>query len=340
MSKNKRGSGADLIYAKHNGRSPYNQNVGSFDEQLAFSIWERQLINLAANRFKWDGLPSSIDVRFMELTLCYYGLSVYYHDRDLDVDLAVQGSGTAYVNMLQNPVAFTIIGPAPGFTPNSQTMGAKTLSAYNPVVDYEKAKVDPKTKCIPIWANWLRTPDIDAIQMYARRLAMIDRTIEINVKAARQPKVLKANQNTRLTLENINRQIDQGADVLVINGEGMDLSDLEVLDFGIDPKQLSELHILKTRYWNEIMGILGIDNSNQDKKERLVASEVDANNGQTDSFRFVQLNARRQAADYIKTVFGHDVKVEFNVEVEAQAKIAASQMGVEDGNSKQGKEDE
>jgi hypothetical protein len=286
------------------------------------------------NRFKWEGLPDTVDVRFMEMMLFYYGLAVFYHDKELDVDLVVQGAGTAYVNMLQNPVAFNVIGPGPGFTPDSQTMRTKTLSAYNPAIDYEKIGEDPKEKCFPIWANYVRTPDLDVVAIYARRFAMFDRTIEINAMQARKPKVLRANQDNQLTLNNIARQQDQGAEIIVVNGASVSMDEVEVLDLGIDPNQLSELHLTKTRLWNECMGILGIDNSNQDKKERLVSSEVDANNDQTSSFRSVQLNARRQAAEQINKVFGCNVEVNFNVEVEAEAKALAAQQGMEDQNDK------
>lgn len=335
MSSNKRGGGADDIYANHLG-AQYRSNTGTNDEQAAYMMWRRQLTNLAMNRFSWKGLPDSVDIRFMEMMLFYHALAIYYHDDDLDQDLVVQGAGTAYVNMLQNPVAFTVIGPGPGFSPDQQTMRTKTISAYNPATNYELIGKDPKKSCFPIWANYVRSPDIDVVAIYARRLAMFDRTIEINAMQARRPKVLKATQNNQLTLTNIARQQDQGAEIIVVNSEGMTLDDIDVLDLGADVKQLGELHLTKTRIWNECMGILGIDNSNQDKKERLVASEVDANNGQTDSFRFVQLNARRQAADQINKVFGSNIEVEFNVEVEAEAKALAAQQGMNDNQQEGG----
>lgn len=97
---------------------------------------------------------------------------------------------------------------------------------------------------------------------------------------------------------------------------------IEALDLGVNPDAYDKLSILRTRVWNELMTLLGIDSANQDKKERLVASEVSANDSQTDSFRYVNLNARRQACDAIKLVWGYDVTVEYNAEVEAQADAA------------------
>lgn len=326
----KRGGGADDIYDAHifGAEGRYKRNTDTNNEQISYMFWVRQITNLAVNRFKWEGLPESVDVRFMEMCLFHYALSIFYHDDDLDNFLAVQGAGTAYVNMLQNPVAFTAIGPGPAFTTDQQTMLTKTLSAYNPATNYDLIDKDPKKSAIPIWANYIRTPDLDGVMMYARRIAMIERTIEINAKNMRMPKVLKANQNNQLTLTNIARQQDQGAEVIIINGESIDMSDIDVLDLSISDTQLSSLAVQRTRWFNECMNFLGIDNSNQDKKERLVASEVDANNTQTDSFRYVQLNARRQACEQINKVHGLNISVEYNVEVEAMASQVAEQNNI------------
>lgn len=330
MGSNKRGGGADAIYAEHLWGGAYNRNTGTDDESLYAIQWERDLINLSISRFKWTNLPNEIDARFLELCLCYYALAVFYWDDDYDVPLAVQGAGAAYVNFLQNPAAFTIISPGQGYSPDQQVFNTKVLSAFNQTINYEKIKQDPKKKAFPIWANPMRTPEIDLLRTYARRLAMYDRTIEINVKDMRKPRILKANQDNQLTLTNIVRQADQGADIIVVSGSTIDTSDIEVLDLGSDVKQITELSLNKTRHWNELMGRLGIDNSNQDKKERLVSDEVDANNGQTDSFRYIQLQSRRQGIEHFNRVFGYNIEVDFNVEVEAMAKQMAQQNGIDD----------
>jgi hypothetical protein len=97
---------------------------------------------------------------------------------------------------------------------------------------------------------------------------------------------------------------------------------IEAIDLGVDSESFDKLSLLRTRIWNEAMTLLGIDAANQDKKERLVVAEVGANDGQTDSMRFVSLNARRQACDMINDVFAEfldeEVTVDFMVEVNAQ----------------------
>jgi len=95
------------------------------------------------------------------------------------------------------------------------------------------------------------------------------------------------------------------------------------LDLGINPDSLEKLHILRTRKWNECMTLLGIDNANQDKKERLVASEVDANDGQIQSSAGVALNARQHAAEEINRRWPMlKLSVEFDPDITGQMESA------------------
>jgi hypothetical protein len=59
------------------------------------------------------------------------------------------------------------------------------------------------------------------------------------------------------------------------------------------------------------MGMLGINGANQDKKERLVAAEVGANDEQVQASRNVALNARQFACEQINQLWGLNVSVDF-----------------------------
>lgn len=332
MSANKRGSGADAIYAEHMfGKwNAYNPNPGANRELMINRMLGRVITELAVNRFKWKNLPPTIDPRFLEMCLFYHALAVVYKDRDFDKVLAVRGSGVGYVNNLDNPVSFQIIAPGARLDPNSDFDAAqwwnKTISAYDPVRhDGLLTPEESQEKCVPIWANYIRVPDIDIVEIYASRLATIDRSIEINSKNARRNKVLKSTANTQLSVVNFSRQIDEGVEAIQVNGPLADMDAVEALDLGVLPDSYEKLHILRTRIWNECMGLLAINGANQDKKERLVAAEVGANDEQIDSMKNVALNARREAADIINRVFNTNITVDFNVDIEAEAEAKRMQ---------------
>lgn len=325
MGKN--GSGMDQYRSALFGTGPYLANNNVNRERIINRMLMKVMIELAVNRFKWEGLPDSIDPRFLEMTLFYKALAIYYFDEGFNKELVVQGAGMSYLNVFDNPVSFNVIAPGAkidvaGSQTNVQT--PRILSAYDPARHKELPENERRKKAIPIWANALRYPEIDVVSVYASRLAAMDRTIEINSSNARHNKVLKATPNTQLSIVNANRSMEQG-ETLQVTGPLEDMQFIDVVDLGVDPDSFDKLHMLRTRTWNECMGLLGIDNSNQDKKERLVSAEVGANDSQTDSMRYVSLNARRQACGYIKDVFGTNVSVDFNTEIEQRAKEAQEQ---------------
>lgn len=297
MSRN-RDSVMEGIYAEHlSGTGVQKRNPANDRLALIERMHVRTLTEMCVNRFAWRGLPSTIDARYMELMLFRFGLAVFFKDQTNmypeNTYFALQGAGTGNINFHGNPVAFTVVG--------NLYKGPPVLQAKN---------------CVPIWANYLRQPDIDIIYVYASRLADIDRTIEINAHNARKPKVMVVKESQRLSMTNLNRQIDEGQSVIEVNGEpgAFDPNMVQGFDLGVDPDTIEKMHILRTRIYGELMTLLGIDNANQDKKERLVSSEVDANNGQVSSMRQVNLNARRMAANLINDKYGLNVSVDYHVD--------------------------
>ena len=269
---------------------PFNHgNTAMSRKSLMERMYIRVLTELSCNRFKWVGLPDTIDERFIELTLFRQSLAVFYFDEQYHRHLCLRAAGTGRVNMYDNPTTFTVIGNA---------MVHKTLNAR---------------KCVPIWSNYLRIPDWDIVMIYATKLAEIDRTIEIDLKAMRYNYILQVPENERLTYENIMRQHDEGQPI-VFGTQALD-PDAVIKTFPIliDKDVVLNLQMSKTKLWNEVMTLLGINNSNQDKKERLVADEVSANDGQVVASRNVSLNARQHAAEQINKMYDLHISVQWNM---------------------------
>lgn len=322
MSRQKRGSGAQELY----NTILFGGNIGNSTsirrEAQIQRLLERNLTELAVNRFKWDNLPDSIDPRFLEMCLFFNALCVVYWDKDYDKLLAVRGTGTGFVNMLDNPVSFSVIGPGSLIKPTTDTAPAqfqnKIIPAYSPAAHEDLEDEEKRKKGIPIWSNYLRVPEVDIVRVYSTRLAWIDRTLEINTRNARRNKVLKGSPNLQLSMINVARAMDQGDEIIQLTGPLQDMEFIDAVDLGVNPDAYDKLSIHRSRVWNEAMTLLGIDSANQDKKERLVAAEVSANDDQTESMKFVSLNARRQACAMINKVFDLDISVDFMVKVQEE----------------------
>lgn len=249
-----------------------------------------KLIELCVNRFKWQNLPSTVSPRFLELALFYQGLAVWIKHPSYGF-LALRGTGTR-PDFYNDPTRFRVYG-------NGYVSGTYS-----------------DDECVPIWANYTRTPELETVLLYANRLATMDVTININTKNARQPRVVSSTENSRLSFENFNNQIDAGVPTIKVDTSLDPMASVGVLDMGVDADLFDKLGIARTRVWNECMSLLGIKNSNQDKKERLVADEVDANDEQVGYMRAVNLNARQQAAAKINDMFpNQNISVDYDDDI-------------------------
>lgn len=265
---------AHQIYGQHlKGSRNFMNNPTNNRQAIIERMYIRTLTEMCVNRFKWVNVPPSIDTRFLEMTLFRNALAVWYFDDDFDKFFSLRASGWGQPNMYDNPQHFQVYGNA---------LLNKRLSVK---------------ECVPIWANFTRTQDLDIVLIYANKLAGIDRTIEINARNARSTKIVVADENARLSATNITRKMDEGQSPIFLDtGLGEMVT---VFDAGISGDSVEKLHILRTRLWNECMGLLGINSANQDKKERLVEDEVSANDDQVEISRGVNLNARQEAAKKI-----------------------------------------
>jgi hypothetical protein len=144
---------------------------------------------------------------------------------------------------------------------------------------------------------------------YARRIAEIDRTIDVNVQNQKSPKVIRCDQRQRLTWKNIAAQIT-GNVYTIAADSSVDLKDLEVLDLTV-PFVGEDMDRLKRRYVSEAMTFLGVEGVDTDKKERLIGQEVLRGMGDVEAARFTRLTPRKEAFREINDKFGLDIEVNF-----------------------------
>lgn len=252
--------------------------IGNDQEQIQWML-ERTIMEIAMNRFEWKGLPKEVSVRWLEMNVNFYGLCAFFFDPEFDRYFAMQAAPSGTLNLNGDPTEYRLYGNM----------------AYQKTVRADKI--------VPIWGNFMRIPDWDKIRIYAHRLAVADRTIDINMINARRAKILAVSENMKGTAAALAEMIDEGESVIPAYSN-LDINGMiGALDLGVDPDSIINMHILRTREWAEIMTLLGINNSNQDKKERLTAAETAGNDDVIATIRQTALKSRQIAADQINDMF-------------------------------------
>lgn len=248
-----------------------------------------RLLELAINMYEWKNLPDTVDERFLELTLFSDGMAVFFQDDGGLGYLCLQCMIGGELDVYRIPIDRT------AYATNGYQM---RLNNQNSVI---------------IFNNYTHTNSMLDVEMYARRLYEIERTIDVNVKAQKTPILIRATENQRLTMKNLYMQYD-GNEPFIFGDKQLDMDGIKVLKTDA-PYVADKLNILKRQIWNEALTYLGIENSNTEKRERLVSDEITSNLGGVAAQRFCRLNARRKAAKQINEMFGLNIQVDFREEV-------------------------
>ena len=244
-----------------------------------------RLTELAISMFEWKNLPPTVDPRYLELHLFENGCMVYFKDDvigDLCLDCIVNGRLDVYGYPLLR----------------------RAYSGYN---NYQKL-LKPSNSVI-IYNNYLHTNSVLDVKMFARRLYVLDRIIDVNANAQKTPVLVRASEKQRMTMLNLYKEFDGNAP-FIFGDKNLDMNDLTVLKTDA-PFVADKIYQLKTQIWNEALTYLGISNININKKERLITDEVTRNQGGTIASRYSRLDSRRQAVEKINEMFGTNIEVNY-----------------------------
>lgn len=268
---------------------PCIRNINS--ERLnrnTFNDYFNRLFELAINMFKWENLPDTVDERFLELALCEKGYCLYFND-DIMGNLALTCMIGGELDVYRIPtrrIAFAVNG-------------------------YQAERTNKDS--VLIYNNYLHTPTMQTISLYAERLTAIERAIDVNVNAQKTPIAILTDEKQKRTVEEIYRKYEGNAPV-IIGAKNLDLDSVKAITTGA-PYVADKLNILKRQIWNEALTFFGIENANTEKRERLVSDEITSNLGGVQAQRYVMLNAREQAADKINRMFGTNISVKFRQDI-------------------------
>ena len=253
-----------------------------------YTYWYARLVEIAIAGFEWKNLPPEIDPRFREMILCFDGKALFYFDDDLGEYVALQFFNSSTLDIYREPCKRT---------------------AFSPAVNFRHKALD-ESESVIIWNNGLHLPEILPLRLYARRIAECERTIDVNVKGQKTPKIIRSTNEERLTIENLFKKYDGNIPFIFGSKNLADMQDITVLDTTV-PFVADKIQILKRQIFNEALTYFGIENANSEKKERLVSDEVASNYGGVDIARRTRLNARKLACRKINERFGLNIDVEF-----------------------------
>lgn len=257
-------------------------------EQLRNSIYQdyiNRLTEIALNVFEWTDLPDTIDVRYMELQLLTRGYCLYFND-DILGNLCLPCTLSGEFNVYQIPVE------RHAFSVNGYYADRTSLDS------------------VLIFNNYLRTPGLYTIELFAEELTECKMASRVNTGNQKFPFLMRATQSTRLSILNAFEQVESDCPAIIVD-KSFDPNDIQFWD--LHPQFVGiAMHDYHTLIWNDFLTWCGVENSRQDKRERMTENEIGSNYGNVEIERDVRLNSRRQACDKINKMFGANIGVKYN----------------------------
>lgn len=266
---------------------------------VSFELYYERITQLAMSRIKWQNLPPEIDARFLEWTLFYDGMAVFFHEPGVGY-AALQTMIGGRLNIYRIPI---------------------WRKAYS--VNGFQRKLNNKNSVI-IFNNQTHTSSELGVRMFAYRLSEMDNTISVNLNAQKTPVLVACDEQQRLTMLNLYEKYT-GNQPFIFGNKLINTDSLKAIKTDA-PFVSDKIYRLKVDYWNECLTYLGISNSTINKAERVNTDEVNRSMGGTLASRASYLDSRNQAADMINRMFGLDVSAEWNEQIDEMAQQMQYEM--------------
>lgn len=244
---------------------------------------------LAKNRFKWTNLPNTIKSHHIEKVLYEKGEVGFYLDDEKGF-VALPISPIGCCNVYGEHVKYMING-----------------IGYNKTVDIDEMV---KIKC-----NDDSSPTMLQVAYYCDLIDDIENTMFFNLNQQKLPYIVPTTKTNELTMKNILKKLETGEPVIYVDERLAQGGDVGVRVIKTDaPYLLDKLHAIKQDTYNELYSFLGINNTNTNKKERLLVDEVNVNNNHILMNLELEYKHRQEAAKEINEKYGLNIQVEKTIE--------------------------
>lgn len=235
---------------------------------------------LATSLFEWEGLDEVAGrgaSKFLERVLYETGHACFVKDKELGY-LVLEANLYGKRNVYDLPIS---------------------IEAYSTGYPFKNYSTD---ECVLIFNNDLDIPTFQLVSDFAYRLYQVERITDVNLNAQRTPVLIEGDTKTALTLKNLYMQYSGNMPFIFGNKDFNIKGKINSVNTQ-SPYLVDKLDLHKQRLWNEVMTLLGIKNSNTDKKERLIVDEVNSNNQLVGYYLNTWLKAREVAKNEINGMF-------------------------------------
>lgn len=269
-----------MIWTPGKVKADQNDVMNALTESFFYDRFRLLMIN----QFKWSGLDKlNIQERHVENFLFDNGYALLFEDKtDGILCLPCFGKGR---NIYGDYISYTATGFGKQYTNI------------------------PAERAVLIENNKLRMPTEKAVLYFVSQLYELARTKDVNIKQLKLQSLFAATDANVLTVKKIIDEIDKN-NWAIVTDSALSLEDIvKSVQTGVKC-YTAELRDEYNAVMNEALTYFGINNSNTDKRERLITDEANANNQLIDSCAEMFHESRKRACEEAREKLGIEIDVE------------------------------
>lgn len=252
--------------------------------------------NIATSVYKFKEMPKEIPIRYPEKWYYENGMCVFMEVPNAGYACLPVMTGSIQKNMYGEPAEWkaVAVGDLAGL------VGSMKLNDKNSVL---------------MRNDMLYRPTQPYVDVLIKQLVNVELTTRLNINAQKSPVWIKSRDED--VLRNKNAFLEFYECLPAQFHDTMSPETLEFFNSGISfiGNELADLYNV---YDYRIMSYLGIDNPGVDKKERMLVSESESKNDKIMLIRNARLEQRKIACEKINEIFGLNVSVEVNEELNTE----------------------
>ena len=145
---------------------------------------------------------------------------------------------------------------------------------------------------------------VDLIKPLIERIVEIEMTINTCLFNNKLPRLIVCSPEDKAKLKDLVSRVENDENVIYLDSDSADVMK-DVLTSG--EYVIDRLYTYKTQIENEILTLLGIDNIQNEKKERMLTNEVDANNDIISYNAHLYLDTLNEWGDRVDKILGEQM---------------------------------
>ena len=239
-----------------------NTESGLLSFSSLFNFYRNKCYRMLFGAFDFTGIPESWDFDYFLVNLFSYG---YVGICDTPIGVIPLRCGLTGINAFDHPTTAIFANAVLG---NFE----RSLFSENPA-----------DACALIRIQYDYHGVNHLIEKYSSQLAEIDNSISVNLRNSKVAQVFFADSKQQAaTLQKLYRDIDSGRPVVTIKNDNLTPEGI-YFNHVRETYIASDLQLLKADIINDFLTDIGLNNTNMQKRERLIVDEVNANNEEIQS---------------------------------------------------------